>query len=263
VIQVRQEDLPMSDQFWLTKAQLKHLEPFFPRTRGIPRVDDRRVVSGIVHVIRNGLRWRDAPAVYGPHKTLYNRFVRWSRMGIFDRIFANLAAKSGPPDRVMIDSTHLKAHRTATSLLKKGAVPRRIGRTKGGLNSKLHAVCDGEGRPLVMLLSEGQMSDYKGAALMLDALPPAKTLLGDRGYDAGWFRNALAARGVIPCIPSKSNRKIPLAHDRILYRQRHKIENMFARLKDWRRIHTRYDRCAHTFFSAICIAATIIFWINQ
>ena len=88
----------MSDQFWLTKAQLKHVEPFFPRTRGIPRVDDRRVVSGIVHVNRNGLRWRDAPAVYGPHKTLYNRFVRWSRTGIFDRIFANLAAESGPPD---------------------------------------------------------------------------------------------------------------------------------------------------------------------
>jgi len=123
VIQARQEDLPMSDQFWLTKAQLKRIEPFFPRTRGIPRVDDRRVVSGIVHVIRNGLRWRDAPAVYGPHKTLYNRFVRWSRMGIFDRIFANLAAESGPPDRVMIDSTHLKAHRTAASLLKRGFTP--------------------------------------------------------------------------------------------------------------------------------------------
>jgi transposase len=120
VIQARQEDLPMSDQFWLTKAQLKRIEPFFPRTRGIPRVDDRRVVSGIVHVIRNGLRWRDAPAIYGPHKTLYNRFVRWSRMGIFDRIFANLAAESGPPARVMIDSTHLKAHRTAASLHKRG-----------------------------------------------------------------------------------------------------------------------------------------------
>ena len=154
----------MSDQFWLTKAQLKRIEPFFPRTRGIPRVDDRRVISGIVHVIRNGLRWRDAPAVYGPHKTLYNRFIRWSRMGIFDRIFANLAAESGPPDRVMIDSTHLKAHRTAASLLKKGDSPRLIGRTKGGLNSKLHAVCDGAGRPVIFLLTEGQMSDHKGAA---------------------------------------------------------------------------------------------------
>jgi putative transposase len=107
VIQARQEDLPMSDQFWLTTAYSKSIEPFILRTRGIPRVDDRRVVSGIIYVIRNGLRRRDAPAAYGPHKTLYNRFVRWSRMGIFDRIFANLAAESGPPDRVMIDSTHL------------------------------------------------------------------------------------------------------------------------------------------------------------
>ena len=112
-----------------------------------------------------------------------------------------------------------------------------------------------------MLLSEGQMSDYKGAALMTDALPPAKQLLGDKGYDASWFRQALAERGITACIPSKSNRKKPIAHDRVLYRQRHRIENMFGRLKDWRRIHTRYDRCAHTFMSAICIAAAVIFWL--
>jgi len=110
-----------------------------------------------------------------------------------------------------------------------------------------------------MLLSEGQMSDYKGAALMVDALPPAKQLLGDKGYDADWFRQALAVRGITACIPSKSNRAKPIEHDRILYRERHKIENTFGRLKDWRRIHTRYDRCAHTFFSAICIAAVVIF----
>ena len=114
-----------------------------------------------------------------------------------------------------------------------------------------------------MLLSEGQMSDYKGAALMLDALPRAKALLGDRGYDADWFREALADRNIAACIPSKRNRKAPIPHDTALYRQRHKIENMFGRLKDWRRIHTRYDRCAHTFMSAICIAATVIFWLNQ
>lgn len=129
------------------------------------------------------------------------------------------------------------------------------------MNSKLHAVCDGQGRPVIMLLSEGQMSDYKGAALMLDALPPAKQLLGDKGYDADWLRQALAARGITACIPSKSNRKTPIKHDPVLYRQRHKIENMFGRLKDWRRIHTRYDRCAHTFMSAICIAAAVIFWL--
>src|SRR6202042_2505330 len=144
---------------------------------------------------------------------------------------------------------------------KKGPVPRRIGRTKGGLNSKLHVVCDSRGRPLVMLLSEGQMSDYKGAALMLPAMPKAKELLADKGYDADWFRAALAKRGVAACIPSKSNRKVAIPYDALLYKPRHKIETMFGRLKDWRRIHTRYDRCAHTYLSAICIAAAVTFWL--
>lgn len=110
----------MSDLFLLSCAQLRRIEPFFPRSRGLPRVDDRRVISGIVYVIRNGLQWKDAPRRYGPHKTLYNRFVRWSRMGVFARIFAALAAEAGPPERLLLDTTHLKAHRTAASLLKKG-----------------------------------------------------------------------------------------------------------------------------------------------
>ena len=113
-----------------------------------------------------------------------------------------------------------------------------------------------------MLLSEGQMSDYKGARLLLPSLPKAKTLIADRGYDADWFRAALRAKGITPCIPTKRNRKIQVEYDKTLYRQRHRIENMFGRLKDWRRIATRYDRCAHTFFSAICIAATVIFYLN-
>jgi transposase len=105
------------------------------------------------------------------------------------------------------------------------------------------------------------MSDFKGAALMIDAFPKAKALLGDKGYDADWLRRALIDRGIAPCIPSKSNRKIQIDYDKTLYRQRHRIENMFGRLKDWRRVHTRYDRCAHTFMSAIAIAATVIFWL--
>ena len=109
--------------FLLSPAQMRRLAPHFPLSHGVPRVDDRRVVSGIIHIIRRGLQWRDAPAAYGPHKTLYNRFVRWSRMGVFDRIFVALAAEDGPPERLMIDSTHLKAHRTAASLLQEGLFP--------------------------------------------------------------------------------------------------------------------------------------------
>jgi putative transposase len=115
----------MSDHhFWLSEAQFARLQPLLPnKPRGVPRVDDRRVISGIIHVIRNGLMWRDAPAAYGPHKTLYNRFVRWSRAGVFDRIFAALAGGSEATGTVMIDATHLKAHRTAASLRKKGLFP--------------------------------------------------------------------------------------------------------------------------------------------
>jgi len=113
----------MPDLMLLSVAQMSRIEPFFPRSRGLRRVDDRRVVSGIVYVIRHGLQWKDAPAGYGPHKTLYNRFVRWSRLGVFERIFAGLAAEGGAPERLMIDATHLKAHRTAASLAKKGLLP--------------------------------------------------------------------------------------------------------------------------------------------
>jgi len=113
----------MADVFLLSSAQMRRIKPFFPLSHGVPRVDDRKVVSGIVFVIRNGLRWRDAPPTYGPHKTLYNRFIRWSRLGVFNRIFAGLAGEAGQPDRLMIDATHLKAHRTAASLLKKGLFP--------------------------------------------------------------------------------------------------------------------------------------------
>jgi len=129
------------------------------------------------------------------------------------------------------------------------------------LNSKLHAVCDGDGKPVLMFLTAGQVSDYTGARKLLDDFPAAKHLLADRGYDADWFREGLQEKGITPCIPPKKNRKHQIPYDKVLYKQRHKVENMFGRLKDWRRISTRYDRCAHTFFSAICIAAFVIYWI--
>ena len=105
----------MSDLIRLSDAQMLRIEPLFLLLHGVPRVDDRRVISGIIFLIRNGLRWRDAPKDYGPHKTVYNRFIRWSRLGVFNRIFAALAAKGGKPDRLMIDGTHLKAQRTAAT----------------------------------------------------------------------------------------------------------------------------------------------------
>ena len=113
----------MSEVFYLSKQQFNRIKQHFPRSHGVERVDDLRVISGIIYVIRNGLQWKDAPQVYGPPKTLYNRFVRWSRAGVFNRIFRALAGERGTPDRLMIDATHLKAHITAASLHKKGLFP--------------------------------------------------------------------------------------------------------------------------------------------
>jgi putative transposase len=122
-------------------------------------------------------------------------------------------------------------------------------------------VCDDQGRPLLLHLSEGQANDHRTAAAVLDELPPARHLLADRAYSSTGFREALIGRGITPCIPPHAKHRVQ--HSSLLYRQRHRIENMFARLKDWRRIHTRYDRCAHTFLSAIAFAAAFIFWINE
>ena len=106
----------VSNLFWLSDEQMARLKPFFPKSHGRPRVDDRRVLSGIIFINRNGLRWRDAPKEYGPPKTLYNRWKRWSEMGVFARIFEGLAADVVEPTTIMIDATYLKAHRTASSL---------------------------------------------------------------------------------------------------------------------------------------------------
>ncbi|GAB5463208.1 MAG: hypothetical protein HoeaKO_32990 [Hoeflea alexandrii] len=113
----------MSELFWLTDEQMGKLAPFFPKSHGKPRVVDRRVLSGIIFINRNGLRWRDAPREFGPPKTLYSRWKRWSEKGIFARMMAGLAAGHGEKTTVMIDATYLKAHRTATSMAaKKGGV---------------------------------------------------------------------------------------------------------------------------------------------
>lgn len=252
----------MSHLYWLDHKHLKRIQHTFPKPRGVARADDRKVLSGIIHVIRNGLRWRDAPPDYGPHKTLYNRWARWSRMGVFARILTELASEGDATNTLMIDATHLKAHRTASSMgLKEKGLGRLIGRTKGGLNSKLHAVTDDLGRPVRLFLTAGNVSDYIGARALLPSLPAAEWMLADRGYDADWFRECLRSRSIEPCIPSRRNRKDIIPHDAKIYRSRHKIENMFGRMKDWRRVATRYDRCPVIFISAIALAATVLFWL--
>ena len=121
------------DHFWLTDDQFARIEPHLPKdTRGKPRVDDRRVISGIVHVLKSGARWVDAPAVYGPRKTLYNRYVRWAVKGVWVRLFQSLAQAGGPPAQVLIDSSAVKAHRSASGGKGGSKTKRLVARAEAG-----------------------------------------------------------------------------------------------------------------------------------
>ncbi len=192
---------------------------------------------------------------------------------MFATIMTELAAQAQETGIVMINVEpvvrhwsenhwrgHAKAHRTASSMaVQKGGRGRMIGRTKGGLNSKLHVLADAKGRPIRMFLSAGQTSEYTGDRALLPTIPQAGALLADRGYDADWFRNALIEMGISPCIPSRSGRKIQVPHGADLYRLCHRIENMFARRKDRRHIAARYDRCPILFLSACPLAAIVMY----
>ncbi len=257
----------MSELYWLTDEQMAKISPFFPKSHGKPRVDDRRVLSGIIFINRNGLRWRDAPEAYGPHKTLYSRWKRWSEKGIFARMMvcaddgrSGRRTRRGKDRDDRRDLPEGTPHRDQHGR-EKGGRGRLIGRTKGGMNTKLHVICDSQGRPLSLFVTAGQVSDYIGARALLSSLPKVDWLLGDRGYDADWFRDALKDKGIRACIPGRKQRKTTGQYDKRRYKRRNRIEIMFGRLKDWRRVATRYDRCPKVFLSAIALAAVVIYWL--
>ncbi len=192
---------------------------------------------------------------------------------MFDRIFAALAAEGGLPERLMIASTHLKAHRTAASLLKKGLFPAASGDPQGRADLQAPRRLRRPGTPRrAALLTVGQVSDHRGAAIVLPRLPPARELIADRDYDSARLtalralppaRTGLQTRGIPPSIPSTRSRKRPITHNPARSRQHQRIEIIVGRLKDWRRIAMRDDQRAHTFLAAITLAATVIFWLSQ
>jgi len=247
----------MSNLLWLADAQMERLKPFFLTSHGRPRVDDRRVPGGLVFINRNELKWCDAPREHGPPKTLCNRWKRWGDMGVFARMMEGLACEGSQAKVVKIDATCLKAHRTASSLrAKKGGrrqarppyrkkfedketVRGTVSLRTGGLNTRLHAVTDADGRPLRFFMTAGHVSDDTGAAALLGSLPAAEWLIADSGHDADWFREALKDKGICPCIPGRTSRGKGVRHDECRYKRRNRIEIMFGRLKDWRHIATR------------------------
>ncbi|OOY32697.1 IS5 family transposase [Thioclava sp. F36-6] len=125
----------------------------------------------------------------------------------------------------------------------------------------MDAICDSQGRPLSLFVTAGQVGDYIGAQALLSSLPKVDWFLGDRGFDADWFRDAFQDKGIRACIPGWKQRKTPIKYDKRRYKRRNRIETVFGRLKDWRRVATRYDRSPKVFLSAIALTALVIYWL--
>jgi transposase len=249
----------MANEYWLNDDQWLAIEPLLPmRRRGVKPRENRRVISGILHVLKFGCRWRDCPDLFGPYTTIYNRFNRWSKDGIWQKMFDGLVTHD-TVDLQCIDSTSSKAHRCSAGG-EGGAQTQDIGRSRGGRTTKIHAVADHSGRLIAFKLSPGQMGDVKAAAALLEPLPPGAHLLADAAYDADHLRTFLTERGSTPVIQLNKTRKNLPPFDADIYKQRNLIERAFSHLKDWRRVATRYDKLSRNFLATVALAALLIWW---
>ena len=237
------------------------LKPHLPTdVRGVERVDDRRVISGIVHVLKTGCRWCDCPPEYGPPTTIYNRFVRWARRGIWENLFRELAGNGRSADMQMIDSTHVKAHRSAAGG-KGGRKSRPLAaRVEGATRRSMHSQML-RGRLIAILLTGGQAHDCPAAKQLIRRVKTPNCRLGDKAYDSAELREEWDKNGTKPVIPNRSNRNQPFSFSKRLYKLRWRIEATFNRLKDFRRIATRFDKLARNYLASVCLAAALVWWI--
>ena len=199
------------------------------------------MISGIIHMLRSGARWRDCPSAYGPYTTIYNRFNRWSRQGIWFAIFEALTGSTGITGTIAIDSSTIKAHRSAGGG-KGGLTAKRSAARAVGVRTRSAALTDAKGRPRVLLLSPGNAHDVVMAPALVAAAGPISKLIADKAYDTNSLRALLSERAIEPVIPSIRRRKPLLPYDTRTCRERNLIERMFCRLKDFRRIATRYEQ---------------------
>ena len=245
-------------RFDLSDDEWALLEPLMPNSRKSARADDRKIMNAIFYVLRTGMPWRDLPERYGPYTTAYNRFNRWSRRGIWKRIFDTLAAKSRD-SLYLIDSTIVKAHRAAAA--QKGEQKQAIGISRGGRSTKIHAIVDSKGRPLNFTVTGGHVHDSQVVGEVLDTPRPPLAVTADKAYDSEKVRQQIKDEGALPVIPSRSTATKKAYCPKRFYRRRHKIENYFCRIKDWRRIATRYDKLARNFLAAATLVGAL-YWIS-
>ena len=205
-----------------------------------------------------GCKWRAIDRPEACWNSVYQYYRRWCQEGLWEVLWEIVC----PPLRKgehFIDATHVKAHRCAANAAG-GREHQALGRTKGGLNTKIHAVVDRRGTPASLFLSAGNEADISHAQTVVRHVP-ASALVGDKGYDSDAFRDWLRAEGITPCIPPRSNRKSPERYSRQSYRRRHLVENFFERIKNFRRVATRYDKLALTYMGFVHLGVALL-WLR-
>jgi transposase len=215
-------------RYELTDEEWTAIRPMLPnKPRGVPRVNDRRVLNGIFWVLRSGAPWRDLPNNFGPYTTCYNRFVRWRRAGVWAKILSALAGAHDVAVQ-MIDTSIVRVHQHGSCITRNRR--QSMGRSRGGLTSKIHALVDANGLPVRLAVTPGEAHDNRLAGKLLFRLRAGSMLLADRGYDADWIRELAAAKGAWANIPPKSNRNDPICFSPYLYRARNRVERFFNTL---------------------------------
>ncbi|MGE6565142.1 IS5 family transposase [Pseudomonas asiatica] len=268
----------LSDEAWDVVSDL-FIET---HSRGRPRLNDRLMLDGVLWVLCSGAAWRDMPERFGPWSTVYQRFRGWRNQGTFDQMLKRLHLRLNEQGLIdlqtwMIDSTAVRATRASSGAPEKGGpdepVDHALGRSRGGLTTKIHMLCDANGIPLRFLLSGGQASDINYAQPLLDevSIPSCqrgrprkrcKWLLADKGYDAEALRRYCDQYRMQPVIPLRSMKRkpkpgLPRLFDRPKYRQRNIIERMFGWLKENRRIVTRFDKLAKSYAAMVSLACSM------
>lgn len=228
------------------------------RKRGRPPKDHRLMLEAMIYLLRTGAPWRDLPPVFGCWNSVYTRWRRWVQSGLWPKLLGILA-KGAVGKLRAIDATHIKVHAHGSNPCG-GQALAAMGRTKGGLNTKLHAVVDGKGRALALVLSAGQVHELRAAPELLKSLR-AGIVIGDKAYNSNQLAAMLSRAGCDICVPAKANQRHPLPFHRGWYRKRHRIENFFQRAKALRRFATRYDKTAACFLATVCLAA-VLDWIR-
>lgn len=242
----------IGDTVW---EKIAALLPGKKSDRGVTAKDNRLFLEAVLWRVRAGVPWRDLPSGFGNGNTVFKRFRRWVRATVFDRIFVVLSGEADF-EYAMVDGTIVTAHQKASGA-KGGTKQQAIGRSRGGLTTKIVALVDALGNLVRFVLLPGQRHDTVRVAPLIEGVS-FEALLGDKAFDADWLRADLDDRGAVAVIPPKSNRKVIIDYDKGMYRWRHLIENYFAKPKEFRSIATRHDKTDESFSANINLAAAMI-----